>query len=140
MKINVSKNKAWPRPASASKRNSEGTSSGRGVTLETLMDGQMSGKSGRKTENGHIGMATAEVEPLEAWTLGPRWKGPAEQSLRLAAVEFDAVGVPVEMILVGFVERLEERIVGALVGNHGVVAMAREDGHVAWNAHELIHQ
>ena len=85
-------------------------------------------------------MATAEVEPLEAWTPGPRWKGPAEQSLCLAAVEFDAVGVPVEMIRIGLVERLEERIVGALVGNHGVVAMAREDGHVAWNAHELIHQ
>lgn len=114
--------------------------SGRGVTLETITDGQMSGKSGRKTENGHISTATAEVEPLEAWTPGPRWKGPAKQSLRLAAVEFDAVGVPVEMIRIGFVERLEERIVGALVGNHGVVAMAREDGHVAWNAHELIHQ
>lgn len=113
---------------------------GRGVTLETLTDGQMSGKSGTKTENGHISTATAEVEPLEAWTPGPRWKGPAKQSLRLAAVEFDAVGVPVEMIRIGFVERLEERIVGALVGNHGVVAMAREDGHVAWNAHELIHQ
>ena len=140
MKINVSKNKAWPRPASASKRNSEGADSGRGVTLETLTDGQMSGKSGTKTENGHISTATAEVETLEAWTPVPRWKGPAEQSLRLAAVEFDAVGVPVEMIRVGFVERLEERIVGALVGNHGVVAMAREDGHVAWNAHELIHQ
>lgn len=46
-------------------------SSGRGVTLETLTDGQMSGKSGRKTENGHISTATAEVEPLEAWTPGP---------------------------------------------------------------------
>lgn len=112
----------------------------RGVTLETLTDGQMSGKSGRKTGNGHISTATAEVEPLEAWTPGPRWKGPAKQSLCLAAVEFDAVGVPVEMIRVGFVERLEERIVGALVGNHGVVAMTREDGHVTWNAHELIHQ
>ena len=140
MKINVSKNKAWPRPASASKRNSEGADSGRGVTLKTLTDGQMSGKSGRKTENGHISTATAEVEPLEAWTPGPRWKGPSKQSLRLAAVEFDAVGVPVEMIRVGFVERLEERIVGALIGNHGVVAMTREDGHVSWNAHELIHQ
>ena len=140
MKINVSKNKAWPRPASASKRNSEGADSGRGVTLETLTDGQMSGKSGRKTENGHISMATAEVEPLEAWTSVPRWKRPAEQSLRIAAVEFDAVGVPVEMILVGFVERLEERIVGALVRNHGVVAMTREDCHVSGNAHELIHQ
>ena len=107
---------------------------GRGVTLETLTDGQMSGKSGRKTENGHISTATAEGTP------GPRWKGPAEQSLRLAAVDFDAVGVPVEMIRVGFVERLEERIVGALVGNHGVVAMAREDGHITGNAHELIHQ
>lgn len=82
---------------------------------ETLTDGQMSGKSGRKTGNGHISTATAEVEPLEAWTPGPRWKGPAEQSLRLAAVEFDAVGVPVEMIRVGFVERLEKRIVGTLV-------------------------
>ena len=81
LKINVSKNKAWPRPASASKRNSEGASGGRGVTLETLTDGQMSGKSGTKTENGHISTATAEVEPLEAWTPGPRWKGPAEQSL-----------------------------------------------------------
>lgn len=29
------------------------------------MDGQMSGKSGTKTENGHISTATAEVEPLE---------------------------------------------------------------------------
>lgn len=115
-------------------------SGSRGVTLETLMDGQMSGKSGTKTENGHISRATAEVEPLEAWTPGPRWKGPAVQSLRLAAVEFDAVGVPVEMIRIWLVERLEERIVGALVGNHGVVAMSREDGHVAWNAHELIHQ
>lgn len=38
---------------------------GRGVTLETLTDGQMSGKSGTKTENGHISTATAEVEPLE---------------------------------------------------------------------------
>ena len=113
---------------------------GRGATLETLMDGQMSGKSGTKTEKGHISTATAEVEPLEAWTPGPRWKGPAKQSLRLAAVEFDAVGVPVEMVRVGLVEWLEERIVGALVGNHGVVAMAREDCHVAGNAHELIHQ
>ena len=113
---------------------------GRGVTLETLTGGQTSGKSGTKTENGHICTATAEVEPLEAWTPVPRWKGPAEQSLRLAAVEFDAVGVPVEMILVGFVERLEERIVGALVRNHGVVAMPREDCHVAGKAHELIHQ
>lgn len=140
MKINVSKNKAWPRPASASKRNSEGADSGRGITLKTLMDGQMSGKSGRKTGNGLISTDTAEVEPLEAWTPGPRWKGPAKQSLRLAAVEFDAVGVPVEMIRIGLVERLEERIVGALVGNHGVVAMTREDGHVTGNAHELIHQ
>ena len=140
MKINVSRNWAWPRPASASKRNSEGADSGRRVTLETLTNGQMSGKSGTKTENGHISTATAEVEPLEAWTPVPRWKRPAEQSLRLAAVELDAVGIPVEMIRVGLVERLEERIVGALVGNHGVVAMAREDGHVAWNAHELIHQ
>ena len=115
-------------------------SSGRGVTLETLTDGQMSGKSGTKTENGHISTATAEVEPLEAWTPGPRWKGAAEQSLCLAAVELDTVGIPVEMVRVGLVERLEERIVGALVGNHGVVAMAGEDGHVAWNAHELIHQ
>lgn len=109
-------------------------SSGRGAPLETLTDGQKSGKSGTKTENGHISTATAEGTP------GPRWKEPAEQSLRLAAVEFDAVGVPVEMIRVGFVERLEERIVGAFVGNHGVVAMAREDGHVTWNTHELIHQ
>ena len=46
---------------------------GRGVTLETLTDGQMSGKSGTKTENGHISTATAEVEPLEAWTPGPNW-------------------------------------------------------------------
>ncbi len=115
-------------------------SGGRGVTMETLTGGQMSGKSGTKTENGHISTATAEVEPLETWTPGPRWKGPAKQSLCLAAVEFDAVGVPVEMVLVGLVEWLEERIVGALVGNHGVVAMAREDGHVSWNAHELIHQ
>lgn len=114
--------------------------SGRGVTLETITDGQRSGKSGTKTENGHISTATAEVEPLETWTPGPRWKGPAKQSLCLAAVEFDAVGVPVEMILVGLVEWLEERIVGAFVGNHGVVAMAREDGHVTGNAHELIHQ
>ena len=113
---------------------------GRGVTLETLSDWQMSGKSGTKTGNGHISTATAEVEPLETWTPGPRWKGPAKQSLCLAAVEFDAVGVPVEMIRVGFVERLEERIVGALVGNHGVVAMTREDGHVTGNTHELIHQ
>ena len=45
----------------------------RGVTLETLTDGQMSGKSGTKTENGHISTATAEVEPLEAWTPGPNW-------------------------------------------------------------------
>lgn len=52
-------------------------SSGRGVTLETLTDGQRSGKSGRKTGNGHISTATAEVEPLEAWTPGPRWKGHA---------------------------------------------------------------
>lgn len=131
---------AWPRPASASKRNSEGADSGRGITLETLTDGQMSGKSGRKTENGHISTATAEVEPLEAWTPEPRWKGPAGRSLRLTAVKFDAVGVPVEMIRVGFVERLEERIVGAFVGNHGVVAMTREDGHVTGNTHELIHQ
>ena len=115
-------------------------SGGRGVTLETLSDWQMSGKSGTKTGNGHISTATAEVEPLEAWTSGPRWKGPAKQSLCLAAVEFNAVGVPVEMIRVGFVERLEERIVGALVGNHGVVAMTREDGHVTGNTHELIHQ
>ena len=115
-------------------------SSGRGVTLETLTDGQMSGKSGTKTGNGHISTATAEVETLEAWMPGPRWKGPAGRQLCLAAVEFDAVGVPVEMIRVGFVERLEERIVGALVGNHGVMAMTREDGHVSWNAHELIHQ
>lgn len=50
---------------------------GRGVTLETITDGQKSGKSGRKTGNGHISTATAEVEPLEAWTPGPRWKGPA---------------------------------------------------------------
>lgn len=50
-------------------------SSGRGVTMETLTDGQMSGKSGTKTENGHISTATAEVEPLEAWMPGPRWKG-----------------------------------------------------------------
>lgn len=50
---------------------------GSGVTLETLTDGQMSGKSGTKTENGHISTATAEVETLEAWTPGPRWKGPA---------------------------------------------------------------
>ena len=140
MKINVSKNKAWPRPASASKRNSEGADSGRGVTLETLTDGQKSGKSGRKTGNGHISTATAEVEPLEAWTPGPRWKGPAEQSLRLAAVEFDAVGVPIEMIRIGLIEWLEERIVGALVGNHGVVAMAWENGHITGNPHELIHQ
>ena len=56
-------------------------SSGRGVTLKTLTDGQMSGKSGTKTENGHISTATAEVEPLEAWTPGQRWKGPAKQSL-----------------------------------------------------------
>ncbi|MDY5302767.1 MAG: hypothetical protein SPH63_07065 [Candidatus Cryptobacteroides sp.] len=49
---------------------------GRGVTLETLSDWQMSGKSGTKTGNGHISTATAEVEPLEAWTPGPRWKGP----------------------------------------------------------------
>lgn len=107
---------------------------------ETLTDGQKSGKSGRKTKNGHISTATAEVEPLEAWTPGPRWKGPAKQSLRLAAVEFDAVGVPVEMILVRLIEWLEKRIMGTLVGNHGVVAMSREDGHVAWNTHELIHQ
>ena len=140
MKINISRNGAWQRPASASKRNSEGADSGRGAPLETLTGWQLSGKSGRKTGNGHISTATAEVEPLEAWTPGPRWKWPAEQSLRLAAVEFDAVGVPVEMILVGFVERLEERIVGALVGNHGVVAMAREDGHITGNPHELIHQ
>ena len=113
---------------------------GRGVTLETLTDGQMSGKSGTKTENGHISTATAEVEPLEAWTPGPRWKGPAERSLRLAAVEFDAVGVPVEMVRIRLVEWLEERIVGTLVGNHGVVAMAWEDGHVTGNPHELIHQ
>lgn len=66
--------------------------------------------------------------------------GRAEQSLCLAAVEFDAVGVPVEMIRVGLVEWLEERIVGALVRNHGVVAMTREDCHVAGKAHELIHQ
>ena len=51
--------------------------SGRGVTLETLTDGQMSGKSGTKTENGHISTATAEVKPLETWTSVPRWKGPA---------------------------------------------------------------
>ena len=140
MKINAPKNKAWPRPASASKRNSEGADSGRGVTLETLTDGQKSGKSGRKTGNGHISTATAEVEPLEAWTPGPRWKGPAEQSLRLAAVEFDAVGVPIEMIRIGLIEWLEERIVGALVGNHGVVAMAWENGHITGNPHELIHQ
>lgn len=113
---------------------------GHGVTLETLTDGQMSGKSGTKTENGHISTATAEVEPLEAWTPGPRWKGPAKQSLRLAAVEFDAVGVPVEMVRVGLVEWLEERIVGALVGNHGVVSMTWKDGHVTGNTHELIHQ
>lgn len=52
-------------------------SGGRGVTLETLTDGQMSDKSGTKTENGHISTATAEVEPLETWTPGPRWKGHA---------------------------------------------------------------
>ena len=51
-------------------------SGGRGVTLETLSDWQMSGKSGTKTGNGHISTATAEVEPLETWTPGPRWKGP----------------------------------------------------------------
>lgn len=90
-------------------------SSGRGVTLETLTDGQMSGKSGRKTGNGLISTATAKVEPLEAWTPGPRWKGPAKQSLLLAAVEFDAVGVPVEMVRVGLVKRLKERIMGTLV-------------------------
>lgn len=139
MKINVSKNKAWPRPASASKRNSEGASSGRGVTLETLTDGQRSGKSGkngkRSHQHSHGGSGASGGR-----TPGPRWKGPAKQSLRLAAVEFDAVGVPVEMVRVGLVEWLEERIVGALVGNHGVVAMAREDCHVAGNAHELIHQ
>ena len=45
-------------------------SSGRGVTLETLTDGQ---RSGTKTENGHISTATAEVEPLEAWTPVPNW-------------------------------------------------------------------
>lgn len=45
--------------------------SGRGVTLETITDGQMSGKSGTKTGNGHISTATAKVEPLEAWTPGP---------------------------------------------------------------------
>ena len=140
MKINVSRNGAWPRPAGGPGINPEHDYDSPGTPLETLADGQRSGKSGTKTENGHISTATAEVEPLEAWTPGPRWKGPAEQSLCLAAVEFDAVGVPVEMIRIGLVERLEERIVGALVGNHGVVAMAREDGHVAWNAHELIHQ
>ena len=107
---------------------------GRGVTLETLTDGadvgQVLNKNGKRShQHGHGGSGAS----------GDR-TGPAEQSLRLAAVEFDAVGVPVEMIRVGFVERLEERIVGALVGNHGVVAMTREDGHVAWNAHELIHQ
>ena len=143
MKINVSRNGAWPRPASASKRNSEGADSGRGVTLETrrrLLTGRCRASLEQKTENGHISTATAEVEPLDALTSVPRWKGPAKQSLRLAAVELDAVGVPVEMIRIGFVERLEERIVGAFVGNHGVVAMAREDGHVSWNTHELIHQ
>ena len=134
MKINTSRNGAWPRPDGGPGINPGDDYDGSGVTLETLTDWQMSGKSGRKTENGHISTATAEGTP------GPRWKGPAEQSLRLAAVEFDAVGVPVEMIRVGFVERLEERIVGAFVGNHGVVAMTREDCHVAGNAHELIHQ
>lgn len=50
-------------------------SSGRGVTLETLTDGQMSGKSGTKTENGHISTATAEAETLEAWTPSRDGKG-----------------------------------------------------------------
>lgn len=51
--------------------------SGRRVTLETLTDGQMSGKSGRKTGNGHISTATAEVEPLEAGRPGRAGKGHA---------------------------------------------------------------
>ena len=75
---------AWPRPAGGPRINPGDAYDGRGINpehdydspgtpLETLADGQRSGKSGIKTENAHISTATAEVEPLEAWTPGPNW-------------------------------------------------------------------
>ena len=117
-------------------------SGGRGVTLETrrrLRTGRCRASLEQKRKT------VTSAQPRRKWSLWRHGRlgrdgGRAEQSLRLAAVEFDAVGVPVEMVRVGLVEWLEERIVGALVRNHGVVAMAREDCHVAGKAHELIHQ
>lgn len=55
-------------------------------------------------------------------------------------MELDPAGVPVEGVLVGLIEGLEERVVGALVADVCDRAMTRDHLNVAVEYHDFFHQ